>query len=170
MRRITRMKTMLLTGPVALLALSVGLLAMWPSSAEAQERPQARPRPGVVAIAIGQLNPTEGRNAWLSLQAAKVGDKARGNFRYYSAGAGYYNGNVRVLTVENGAIHAEGAGGLRRPDGTRIPVRFTVDISADGSRTTVSIKGADYDYTKSGSLDGHVYAGPPPAPTAVRPR
>jgi hypothetical protein len=164
------MRTLVLSAVLALTALGAGLLATGPSGAEAQERPDGRPRPELVAVAIGQLNPAEGRTAWLSLQAGKVGDRARGNFRYYSPGAGYYNGNVRLLTVENGAIHAEGAGGLHRPDGTRVRVRFTVDISADGSQTTVSIKGADYEYSKSGALDGHVHAGAPPARMAARPQ
>jgi hypothetical protein len=155
---------------VAVVALVVGLIGAASSPAEAQERPQPRQRPELVAIAIGQLNPVEGRDAWLSLQAAKAGERARGNFRYYSAGAGYYNGSVRKLAVTDGAIHAEGAGGLRRPDGTRMRVRFTVDISADGARTEVSIVGVDYDYKKAGSLDGHVFAGPPPAPRDARPR
>jgi hypothetical protein len=160
----------MLTGALALVALGAGLLAAGPSDAEAQERPQARPRPELVAVAIGQLNPAEGRTAWLSLQAGMSGDQARGNFRYYSPSAGYYNGNVRMLTVQGGAIHAEGAGGLRRPDGTRMRVRFTVDISADGAQTVVAIAGRDYDYSKSGSLDGFVFAGPPADRPALPPR
>ena len=126
-------------------------------------RPQ-RPQLEVVAIAMGTVHEDDGSQSWLSLRAGSAGDRVAGNLRFYCREAGFYNGAVRSLTVAGGAIHAEGGGGLMRPDGTRVAVRFTLDVSPDG-RTTLSIVGRGYEYSMSGVLDGFIYAGAPPAIT-----
>ena len=87
----------------------------------------------------------DGSESLISLRAGSAGDRAGGNLRFYTREAGFYNGAVRSLTVEGGAIHAEGSGGLWRPDGTRIGVRFTLDVAPDG-RTTLSMVGRDYEW------------------------
>lgn len=135
------------------------------TDAQRSDRAQ-RPQPEVVAIAIGTLLEDDGGQSWLSLRAGSAGDRVGGNFRFFCDEAGYYNGAVRSLTVEGGAIHAEGGGGLWRPDGTRIGVRFTLDISPDGA-TEVSVVGRDYEYTMTGTLDGFIFGGSPPARPAV---
>lgn len=123
-------------------------------------------RQDTVAIAIGTIGEPDGGHTWLSLQAGIAAGISRGGFRYFCAEAGYYNGAVRQLTVTDGAVHAEGAGGLRRPDGTRMRVTFVLDIAADGSSATVKITGDNYEYEMSGPLHGFVFAGNPGGPSA----
>jgi len=165
----------LLGGGVAVVALMIGMVSMAApahaapgddvasDAANARVRPH-RPQPEVVAIAMGTVNEDDGSSSWLSMRAGSAGDRVGGNLRFYCREAGFYNGVVRPLTVEGGAIHAEGSGGLWRPDNTRIAVRFTLDVSPDG-RTTLSVVGRGYEYSMSGVLDGFIYAGSPPAQT-----
>ena len=111
---------------LAVLTVMIGTGA--PAHAAPEQAVHARPH--TIAIAMGAIQEPSGGHTWLSLQAGTGTDGTRGGFRYYCEEAGYYNGAVRPLTVTEGAIHAEGAGGLRRPDGTRMRVQFTLDIAA----------------------------------------
>lgn len=142
-------------------ALAVLALALATSATASAAPDPARSRAETIAVAIGALETPSGGHTWLSLQAGTAAGAARGGFRYYCPSAGYYNGVVRSLTVTDGAVHAEGAGRLIRPDGTRMRVQFTLDVTADGSAVAVHIAGDDYQYDMSGSLDGFVFAGAP---------
>ncbi|MDA0365856.1 MAG: hypothetical protein O3B31_08460 [Chloroflexi bacterium] len=154
------------TGAAIAVMAALALMLTISGTASAAPGDAQHVRPETVAIAIGTIGESDGGHTWLSLQAGTAAGISRGGFRYFCAEAGYYNGAVRQLTVTDGAVHAEGAGGLRRPDGTRMRVTFVLDIAADGSSATVKITGDNYDYEMSGSLDGFVFAGNPGGPSA----
>ncbi len=69
---------------------------------------------------------------------------------------------MQTLSVEDGIITVTGAGGLFRPDGTRIGVHYRAEFSIETGRTTISVEGRDFEYTMTGDLDGLVVAKEPP--------
>ena len=148
--------------PLAMVAVSEAAPGDRPQRPPAAERP----RPDVRAVAIGELREADGESCTLDFHAAALGERARGQLRFHCADHGFYVGGVRTLTVENGAIRAQGGGPLTAPDGTRKAVRYEASISADGSQVTIRVTGRDLDYTLSGRLEGFVRAGAPPAPAA----
>jgi hypothetical protein len=146
-------------GLVLVGALTVGTAAAAPSDEAGKP---AHAKPTTVAIATGQLVEDDGGRATLDLRAHSDGQKAGGALRFYSASDGYYSGAVKTLSVSNGAITASGGGGLIKPDGTRVPVKYTATISADGSKVDVEVTGkAGFHYALVGKLDGFVKAGDP---------
>ena len=117
--------------------------------------------PGLVAIAIGQLREADGETATVDLHATIRGGQVGGNLRFFSDD-GYYNGGVRTLSVQNGVIRAAGAGGLLKPDGTRVIVAYEAEITVATKRTSIHIRGAGIDYTLHGVIEpGFVFAGSP---------
>lgn len=116
----------------------------------------------LVAIAIGQVVEEGGETATIDLHASIRDGRAGGNFRFYSEEYGYYNGGVRTLKVENGAITATGGGGLFPPEGGRVQVRYTAVISTNDNHVVVTVKGKNLQYTIEGTLeDGFIFAGDP---------
>lgn len=151
-------------GPFVLaLGIAAALLVSGTASAEQPHAAERRALPSSVAIAIGQLKEDDGGSTTIDLRAGIRDGKVGGTLRFFCPMEGYYNGGVRTLTVEDGAIKATGGGGLIRPDGTRIAVRYTADISADGEQVTIAVEGRNgYTYTMSGQLEhGLVWAGDP---------
>ena len=136
--------------------------AAGPNPAKEQEDTDQAQRT-TVAVAIGQLQEADGETATIDLRAGARDGRVGGTLRFYSPEEGYYNGAVRTLKVENGAIKASGGGGLFRPDGTRTQVRFTFDSSADGQTVTIVVRGrGGLEYEMTGRLDpGLVRAGTP---------
>lgn len=148
----------------ALASLAFALLSFgFVGAAEPNAASGAPQSPMAAAVAIGQLKEQDGGIATIDLRAGNRDGRTSGNLRFYSSEVGYYNGAVRRLPVVNGAIQAAGGGGLLRPDGSRVRVRFTADLSADGQQVTITIKGANgAAYSLSGKLDpGFVKAGMP---------
>lgn len=136
------------------------------SAAAAEESQQEQGRgKGRGAIAIGQLRERDGGVATIDLRAASGRGRTAGNLHFYSPEHGYYNGAVRSLSVQDGAITASGGGALTQPDGQRVRVRFDAYIPADGRNVTISVQGRDgFAYTLAGNLDpGLVKAGDPRA-------
>src|SRR5947209_2048335 len=88
---------------VALSGGSSGSVAAAPASPTASGQP-AKALPSLVAVAIGQLHESDGREVTVDLHAEVRDGKAGGNFRFFSADDGYYNGGVASLTFENGVI------------------------------------------------------------------
>ncbi|MBI2939802.1 MAG: hypothetical protein HYY04_05130 [Chloroflexi bacterium] len=158
--------------PGILIALGAVLALLTVGTATAAGTPPRKAEadsPTTVAIAIGQLEEQDGDSATLDLRAATRDGKTGGTLRFYSPTEGYYNGGVRTLAVENGAIKASGGGGLIRPDGTRLLVRYTAEISADGQQVKILVRGRKgLEYTLAGRLDpGFVWAGAPPIRSAA---
>ncbi len=55
------------------------------------------------------------------------------------------------------------AGGLFRPDGTRIGVRYDEQFSIETGEARIHVTGRDYEYTMTGDIDGLVTVKEPPA-------
>ncbi|MBI4492363.1 MAG: hypothetical protein HY690_06175 [Chloroflexi bacterium] len=151
----------------------VALFAVGTASAQEAKQPRAQASlPTLVAVAIGQLKEADGGSSTIDLRAGLRDGQSRGNLRFYDPAVGYYNGAVRSLSLENDTIKASGAGGLFRPDGTRIGVRYLAEISTDGQHVSITVQGRNgYQYALSGRLDpGLVRAGSPQSlvPTATR--
>jgi len=119
--------------------------------------------PALVAVAIGQLVEPSGESFTVDLHAAIRDGTPGGALRFFGDEVGYYNGGVRTLSVDGGVIHGTGGGGLFRPDGTRVPVRYSAEFSTDGSHAKITVQGRDYQYTMEGTLDGFVHVYTPPA-------
>lgn len=127
------------------------------AAAEAEEHDRERVQPTLVAVAIGQLDEADSdMSTTVSLQASIREGQAGGNLRFFCDDVGYYNGSVQTLSVEDGIITVTGAGGLFRPDGTRINVHYSVEFSTETNMATISVEGRDYEYTITGELDGLV--------------
>ena len=150
-----------ITAVVALAAFSGGSSAA-PGDGDSRARPPL-PAASLVAITIGQVVEEEGDTATVDLHASIRNGKAMGNLRFYSEEYGYYNGGVRTLKFEDGAITATGGGGLFLPDGTRVQVRYAATISVEDEHVEIAVKGKDgLAYTIEGSLeDGFIWAGDP---------
>ena len=135
-----------------------------PAAAAPEERDGEHARPSLVAVAIGQLveDAESDMTTTVSLQAAIRDGEAGGNLRFFCEEVGYYNGGVRTLSVENGIITVTGAGGLFRPDGTRIGVYYRAEFSIETGMATISVEGRDFEYTMTGVLDGLVTVKEPP--------
>jgi len=114
-------------------------------------------KPSLVAIAIGQLNEPSGESFTVDLHAAIKNGTPGGALRLFGDEVGYYNGGVRTLSVDGGVIHITGGGGLFRPDGTRVAVRYSAEFSLDGSHAAITVEGRNYKYTMEGTLDGFVH-------------
>jgi hypothetical protein len=128
---------------------------------EGKARPPAdRERPSAVAIAFGAVAGDE--HAYIDFHAATGSDRQAGNLRFWTEDDGYYNGAVRVLTINGQNVHAEGAGPLWKTDGTRVPVRFTLDLNGGSNRLRISVQGRDLEYTLEGRIEGFVFIGAPP--------
>jgi hypothetical protein len=119
------------------------------------DRPEKRKdRPDVVAVALGVLKEPGGDQAVVDFRAAKNGDNVRGNLRFYSKDDGYYNGAVRRFAVQDGVIKAAGAGGLLKPDGTRVPVRFEAEFHVVAKKVSIKVTGkGGFEYTLEGTFD-----------------
>ena len=120
---------------------------------------QQRAKPVAVAIALGAVTGDE--EAYIDLHAAVGPERQGGNLRFWTEDDGYYNGNIRTVTINGQNVHAEGAGPLWH-DGKRVPVRFTLDLNGGSNRVSVTVKGRDLEYTLAGTVDGFVFVGPPP--------
>jgi len=120
---------------------------------------QDRERPTAVAIDLGAVAGDEA--AYIDFHAAVGPERQGGNLRFWTEDDGYYNGGVRTVTINGQNVHAEGAGPLWR-DGTRVPVKFTLDLNGDSDHVSITVKGRDLDYTLEGTVDGFVFVGPPP--------
>lgn len=83
----------------------------------------------------------------------------------WSEDDGFYNGGSRKVEINGQRVHAEGAGPLVKPDGTRTRVRFTLDLDGATHAVTVHITGQGIDYRVAGTVEGRVYVGPPPSAT-----
>ena len=116
----------------------------------------ARVTPSLVAVAIGQLDEGDGHRSTDDLLASIRDGEAGGSFRFFCEEAGYYNGGVRTLSVSNGVISVTGAGGLFRPDGTRIGVQYDAQFSIETGEARIHVTGRDYEYTMTGVVDGLV--------------
>lgn len=131
-----------------------------------QERPERlrqaveHARPTAVAIALGAIEGDE--EAYLDFHAAISSERQGGNLRFWTEDDGYYNGGVRTVTINGQNVHAEGAGPLWQPDGTRVPVRFTLDLNGGSNRLSITVQGRDLEYTLEGTIDGFVFVGAPP--------
>ena len=119
--------------------------------------PQPKVTPTLVAIVIGQLKEPAGESFTVDLHAAIKNGTPDGALHFFGDAVGYYNGGVRTLSVDGGVIKATGGGGLFRPDGTRIAVRYSAEFSTDGSHAKITVQGRDYQYTMEGRLDGFVH-------------
>jgi len=123
-------------------------------AAEPDRPEKTKDRPDVVAVAFGVLKEASGEQAVVDFKAGKNGENARGNLRFYSRDDGYYNGAVRRFAVEDGIIKATGGGGLIKPDGTRIPVRFVAEFQVETKRASIKVTGREgFEYTLEGVLD-----------------
>ncbi len=133
-----------------------------PQGASAGPSQAKRAQPSLVAVAIGKLTEDDGGTATVDLHAAIRDGKAGGNFRFFSEEYGYYNGGVRTLSVENGVISVTGGGGLFRPDGKRVQVRYSATFAIADGATEITVTGKyGASYTMMGTLDGLIRAGAP---------
>lgn len=122
-----------------------------------------RVAPSLVAVAIGQLDEGDGDHSTVDLLASIRDGEAGGSFRFFCEEAGYYNGGVRTLSVSDGVINVTGAGGLYRPDGTRIGVQYDAQFSIETGEARIHVTGRDYEYTMTGVVDGLVTVKEPQA-------
>ena len=132
-------------------------------AAPASTTPAAKVRPSLVVAAIGQLHESDGGSATVDLRASIRKGQAGGALRFVAGGLGYYNGGVATFVVENGTIKVTGTGGLFRPDGTRVQVRYEAQFAVDGSSATIVVTGRNVSYTLSGTLDGYAHVWQPAA-------
>jgi hypothetical protein len=119
-----------------------------------------REKPLAVAIALGAIEGDE--EAYIDLHAAVGAERQGGNLRFWTEDDGYYNGGIRTVTITGQNVHAEGAGPLWKPDGTRVPVRFSMDLNGGSNRVSITVKGRELEYTLEGKVEGFVFVGPPP--------
>ncbi len=157
----------LLAGALGIVAtlLASGVVSLRVGSGDhalaAANTPQAKP--SLVAVAIGQLKESNGDSFTVDLGAAIRNGTPGGALRFFGRDVGYYNGGVRTLAVDGGVIKVTGGGGLLRPDGTRIAVRYSAQFSLDGSHATITVQGKNLQYTMDGRLDGFVHVFTPPS-------
>ncbi len=160
-------KVGLLTGALGIVAmlLASGVVSLRVGSGDhvlaAANTPQVKP--SLVAVAIGQLNESNGDSVSVDLHAAIRNGTPGGALRFFDHDVGYYNGGVRTLSVDGGVIKVTGGGGLLRPDGSRIAVRYSAQFSLDGSHATITVQGKSFQYTMDGRLNGFVHVFTPPA-------
>ncbi len=144
-----------------------------PAQAQGKARPKGLPdrpeqlrqavqheRPTAVAIALGAIEGDE--EAYLDFHAAISSERQGGNLRFWTEDDGYYNGGVRTLTINGQHVHAEGVGPLWQPDGTRVPVRFSIDLNGGSNHVSITVRGRDLEYTLEGTVEGFVFVGAPP--------
>lgn len=167
--------------PVFTVALSGLVLATaaaaMPMTSSAQTPPEATPvagarakgpaerirdhvRPTEVAIAFGRVTGDE--PAVIDFRAAEGAQRRAGHLRFWTEDDGFYNGVARKVEINGQNVHAEGAGPLVKPDGTRVRVRFSLDLNGATKHVTVTVKGEGVDYTLEGTIEGRVFVGAPP--------
>jgi hypothetical protein len=117
-------------------------------------------QPAAVAIALGAIEGSE--EAYLNFRAADGAERDGGNLRFWTEDDGYYNGNVRGVTINGQNVHAEGGGPLWKPDGTHTLVRFSIDLNGGSNHVSITVTGRDLDYTIEGTVEGFVFIGQPP--------
>lgn len=154
-------------------ALVASAIAM-PSLAGAQTPPEATPgaaarakgrlgelrakaKNAEIAVAFGRLEGAE--DAVIDFRAADGPERSGGHLRFWSEDDGFYNGVSRNVEINGQNVHAEGAGPLTKPDGTRVRVRFTLDLNGDTDQVTVKVTGEGIDYTLTGTVEGRVLVG-----------
>jgi hypothetical protein len=126
---------------------------------ERLERLRERARNAEVAVAFGRLAGEE--EAVIDFRGAEGPARSGGHLRFWTEDDGFYNGVARVVSIEGQTVHAEGAGPLTRPDGSRVRVRFTLDLDAATNRMTITVTGDGIDYTLAGTVEGRVFVGKP---------
>lgn len=126
------------------------------------ERLRDRPKPAAGAVAFGRLVGDE--PAVIDFRGAQGAERSGGHLRFWTADDGFYNGVSRTVTITGKNVHAEGAGPLVKPDGTRVRVRFTLDLNGETNRISITVKGEGVDYTLDGTVEGRVFVGTPQQP------
>ncbi len=126
------------------------------------ERVRNHPKPAEIAIAFGRIQGDEA--AVIDFRAAEGAERSGGHLRFWTEDDGFYNGVARKVEINGQNVHAEGAGPLTKPDGTRVRVRFTLDLNGATHRVQVTVKGEGVDYTLEGTIEGRVFVGAPPRP------
>ena len=121
------------------------------------EQLRAKVRNAEIAIAFGRLQGAE--EAVIDFRAAEGAEQSRGHLRFWTEDDGFYNGASRKVEINGQNVHAEGAGPLTKPDGTRVRVRFSLDLNGDTDQVTVKVTGEGIDYTLSGTVEGRVFVG-----------
>lgn len=124
---------------------------------QVREKVRERVRNAEVAIAFGRLQGTE--EAVIDFRAAEGAEQSRGHLRFWTEDDGFYNGASRKVEINGQNVHAEGAGPLTKPDGTRVRVRFTLDLNGATDQVTVKVTGEGVDYTLTGTIEGRVFVG-----------
>ena len=128
-----------------------------------RQRPQQaqdRERPTAVAVAFGAIEADE--EAYIDFHAAMGSERQSGALRFWTEDDGFYNGAVRTVTINGQNVHAEGAGPLWKTDGTRVPVRFTIDLNGGSNHVKITVVGRNLEYTIEGTVEGFVFVGAPP--------
>ncbi len=124
------------------------------------ERARNHPKPAEIAIAFGRIEGDEA--AVIDFRAAEGAERSGGHLRFWTEDDGFYNGVSRKVEIDGQKVHAEGAGPLTKPDGTRVRVRFTLDLDGATRALRVTVKGEGVDYTLEGTVEGRVFVGAPP--------
>lgn len=154
-------------------ALATAAVAM-PSSASAQTPSDATPtaaarakgrleglrervRNAEIAVAFGRIVGNEA--AVIDFRAAEGTERSGGRLRFWTEDDGFYNGVTRSVEINGKNVHAEGAGPLTKPDGTRVRVRFSLDLNGETNRVTVTVTGEGVNYTLAGTVEGRVFVG-----------
>jgi hypothetical protein len=132
------------------------------SPRERLERLRERARNAEVAVAFGRLAGDEA--AVIDFRGAEGPARSGGHLRFWTEDDGFYNGVARKVEINGQVVHAEGAGPLTRPDGSRVRVRFTLDLDGATNRLTITVTGEGVDYTLAGTVEGRVFVGVPPTP------